>query len=199
MIKIENLKKTYKNNIVFDNINLTINNGELIYIHGVNGSGKSTLFKIISGIIEQDGGKVIKDSDTHIGALIENPGFLENDTIKSNLKFLASLKNNYNETKIEELCNLLNLDYNNKAKIKNYSLGMRQKAGIIQAVMENQNYILLDEPTRGLDNSSIQSFIQLIKQLHNEGKTIVIASHDYISELSYDKHYYLDNGLLKEE
>jgi ABC-2 type transport system ATP-binding protein len=76
---------------------------------------------------------------------------------------------------------------------------MRQKAGIIQAVMENQNYILLDEPTRGLDNSSIQSFIQLIKQLHNEGKTIVIASHDYISELSYDKHYYLDNGLLKEE
>lgn len=199
MIKIKNLKKKYKNNIVFDQLNMTINDGELIYIHGINGSGKSTLFKIISGIIEQDDGEVIMDSDTHIGALIENPGFLENENIKFNLSFLAKLKNNYNQEKIIELCQLFHLDFNSKSKLKNYSLGMRQKTGIIQAIMEDQNVILLDEPTRGLDQDSIEIFCKIINQLHESGKTIIIASHDYISALSYDKHYHLNNGILTKE
>ena len=199
MLKIENLKKSYKNYIVFEHLNLTINDGDLIYIHGINGSGKSTLFKIICGIIEADEGKVIKDDDTYIGALIENPGFIENETIRFNLKFLASLKNNYNEERIIELCQKFHLDYKNKNKLKEYSLGMRQKVGIIQAIMENQNVILLDEPTRGLDDEAIKTFCEIIKALNQEGKTIIIAAHDYLTQLPFNKHYHLKNGLLKEE
>lgn len=199
MIKIENLKKSYRKNIVFEHLNLTIHDGDLIYIKGINGSGKSTLFKIICGIIDADDGNIFKDEDTHIGALIENPGFLENNTIAFNLKFLASLKNNYNEEKIVELCHIFHLDFKSKTKIKNYSLGMRQKTGIIQAIMENQNTILLDEPTRGLDDDAIETFCSLIIQLHNEGKTIVIAAHDYLEQLPFTKHYHLKNGTLKEE
>ena len=199
MLKMENLKKSYKNYIVFDHLNLTINDGDLIYIHGINGSGKSTLFKIICGIIEADEGKVIKDDDTYIGALIENPGFIENETIRFNLKFLASSKNNYNEERIIELCQKFHLDYKNKNKLKEYSLGMRQKVGIIQAIMENQNVILLDEPTRGLDDDAIKTFCEIIKALNQEGKTIIIAAHDYLTHLPFNKHYHLKNGLLKEE
>ncbi len=199
MLKIENLKKCYKNHIIFNQLSLTINDGDLIYIHGINGSGKSTLFKIICGITNQNDGIIIKDGNTHIGALIENPGFLENETIKFNLKFLSSLKNNYNEDKIIELCQLFHLDFFDKSKIKNFSLGMRQKVGIIQAIMEDQNLILLDEPTRGLDQQAIDSFCQLIINLHSQGKTIIIASHDYMTKLPFDKHYNLDNGSLKEE
>lgn len=199
MIKIENLKKSYNHYIVFEHLNLTINDGDLIYIHGINGSGKSTLFKIICGIIEADEGHIYKDKKTHIGALIENPGFLENDTIRFNLKFLSSLKNNYNEARIIELCQHFHLDYKNKAKLKHYSLGMRQKTGIIQAIMEDQNLILLDEPTRGLDDDAIEAFCNIINQLHKEGKTIIIAAHDYLDQLPFNRHFHLKNGLLKEE
>ena len=199
MIKIENLKKSYNNYIVFEHLHLDIHDGDLIYIRGINGSGKSTLFKIICGIIEADDGHIFKDEYTHIGALIENPGFLENDTIRFNLKFLSSLKNNYNEERIVELCKIFNLDYNNKSKLKHYSLGMRQKTGIIQAIMEDQNVILLDEPTRGLDDDSIEAFCHIITQLHEEGKTIIIAAHDYLKQLPFNKHYHLNNGILKEE
>lgn len=199
MLKIENLKKSYKSYTVFENLSLTIHDGDLIYIHGINGSGKSTLFKIICGIIEADEGSIYKDEKTHIGALIENPGFLENDTIRFNLKFLASLKNNYNEERIIDLCNIFHLDYKSKTKLKEYSLGMRQKTGIIQAIMEDQNTILLDEPTRGLDDDSIEAFCKIINNLHKEGKTIIIAAHDYLNQLPFNKHYHLKNGLLKEE
>jgi len=178
---------------------MNIDQGELIYIHGINGSGKSTLFKIICGITEQDEGHIKKDDQVHIGALIENPGFLENENLRFNLKFLASLNNNYNEEKVAKLCQHFHLDYKNKIKMKEYSLGMRQKAGIIQAIMENQNLILLDEPTRGLDDEAIETFCNMINKLHEEGKTIIIAAHDYLEQLTFDKHYHLTNGLLKEE
>lgn len=199
MLKIENLKKAYKKNIVFENLNFQIHQGELIYIHGINGSGKSTLFKLICGISEKDDGTIIKDNNIEIGALIENPGFLENETLRFNLKFLASLKNHYDEQKISNLCEAFHLDYHNKAKLKEFSLGMKQKAGIIQAIMENQDLILLDEPTRGLDNEAIQTFCQIINDLHNNGKTIIIAAHDYLESLPFDKHYHLVNGELIEE
>lgn len=199
MLKIENLKKAYKNHIVFENLYLQINKGDLVYIHGINGSGKSTLFKIICGISEKDGGTIKKNKDVEIGALIENPGFLENETLRFNLKFLASLKNHYNEQKITKLCQDFHLDYQSKAKLKEFSLGMRQKAGIIQAIMEDQELILLDEPTRGLDDEAIKTFCQIINQLHKQGKTIIIAAHDYLDSLAFNKHYHLIEGVLKEE
>lgn len=196
MISLTRVQKKFNNNYVLKDINLSVGNGELIYIHGINGCGKSTLFKIICDILEVDSGIVTIDEDTHIGALIENPAFLERDTMKYNLKYLADFNKNYNEEKIRKLCQLFQLDFDSKAKMKNYSLGMRQKVGIIQAVMENQNLILLDEPTRGLDEESVKSFYQLIHHLIAENKSVIIASHDKYDELHFTKSYQLKKGRL---
>ena len=107
MISLTRVQKKFNNNYVLKDINLSVGNGELIYIHGINGCGKSTLFKIICDILEVDSGIVTIDEDTHIGALIENPAFLERDTMKYNLKYLADFNKNYNEEKIRKLCQLL--------------------------------------------------------------------------------------------
>lgn len=198
VLSIRNLYKSYKKNDVLKNLNMTINKGELIYIHGINGCGKSTLFKLITDIIKPTSGEIVFSADVRIGALIENPGFLENQTLKFNLKFLADFNKAYDENKIIDLCNLFQLDFDSKEKIGKYSVGMRQKAGIIQAFMENQCFILLDEPTRGLDTSSILAFNELIKKSIQENKTIIIAAHDTFDELQFDKKYELKDGYLHE-
>lgn len=199
MLTIRHLYKSFQKNPVLVDLSLEIKDGELIYIHGINGSGKSTLLKIISGILDEDEGEVILSDDIYIGGLIENPGFLDNQSLKYNLRFLASLKKNYDEERIQNLCHQFHLDFHNRSAMKNYSLGMRQKAGIIQAIMENQNLILLDEPTRGLDREAVKTFCEIIENLHNEGKTILIASHEYLKQLPFDHIYYLENGVFHEE
>ena len=136
MLKVNHIKKSFKQNTVLEDINL----------HGKNGCGKSTLFKIICDIIQTDSGTIEKKPDTYIGALIENPGFIENESLRFNLEFLASINHHYNEERIRELCHMYSLDYDSSSTLKNYSVGMRQKAGIIQAVMEDQNLIFFDEP-----------------------------------------------------
>lgn len=196
MIKINKLSKKFKDKSVLTDLNIVIGTGELIYIHGINGSGKSTLFKIICDILEKDNGEIVIDDNVSIGALIENPMFMENQSMAFNLKLLAELNNNYDKNCINELCIKFDLDINDTTKIKDYSVGMRQKVGIIQAIMENQNCIFLDEPTRGLDEKSICVFIEIINKLVDEGKTVVIASHDRIDGLNYSLSYELKNGKL---
>ena len=97
MLKVNHIKKSFKQNTVLEDINLEINKAECLYIHGKNGCGKSTLFKIICDIIQTDSGTIKKKPDTYIGALIENPGFIENESLRFNLEFLASINNHYNE------------------------------------------------------------------------------------------------------
>ena len=197
-LSIRNLYKSFKKNDVLKNLNMTVNKGELIYIHGINGCGKSTLFKLITDIIKPTSGEIVFSADVRIGALIENPGFLENQTLKFNLKFLADFNKAYDKNRIIALCNLFQLDFDNKEKIGKYSVGMRQKAGIIQAFMENQDFILFDEPTRGLDTASIQAFNELIKKSIQANKTIIIAAHDTFDELQFDRKYELKDGYLHE-
>lgn len=195
-ITIHNLTKSFQEHHVIQNLNLTIKAGDCIYIHGMNGCGKSTLLKIIAGILKPDCGTVEESDDVEIGALIENPGFIETESLSYNLQFLANLKHHYDPKHISYLCNLYHLDYNDKTAIKKYSLGMRQKAGIIQAIMENQNIILLDEPTRGLDKESIQIFIKHINNLILENKAIIIASHDYHEDIHFTEIYHMSDGQL---
>ena len=166
MLKIENLNKKFRNNIIFDNVNLEFKKGDLVHLYGINGSGKSTLFKMIAGIIDPDKGKIEIENNKRVGAVIENPGFIENETILYNLKYLFSLLNTYDEKvekSLEKLCEEFNLNLYNKEKIKNYSVGMRQKVSIIQAIMEDQDIILLDEPTRGLDQDAVKQFFNIMK------------------------------------
>lgn len=199
MLKVNHIKKSFNQNIVLEDINLEINTGECIYIHGKNGCGKSTLFKIICDIIQSDSGTIEKKSDTYIGALIENPGFIENESLRFNFEFLASINYHYNEETIRELCHMYSLNYDSSSSLKNYSVGMRQKAGIIQAVMENQNLIFFDEPTRGLDEESIIVFEDMVNALVKKGKSVVIASHDRLAHVRYTHTYLLEEGRLKNE
>ncbi len=196
MLDIKDLNIAFHRHLVLHDLSLHLDDQELVYIHGINGSGKSTLFKLICDIIKPMSGSIEKDKDLSIGALIENPGFLENETLEYNLKFLASLKNHYDPVLVEKLCREFDLPYYERMKLKNFSVGMRQKVGIIQAIMEDQQLILLDEPTRGLDQKSIQTFCQMINDLHDQGRTIMIAAHDYLPDIHYTHIYRLDHGQL---
>lgn len=199
MLDIKDLNKDFHKHTVLQHLSLHLEGNELIYIHGINGSGKSTLFKLICDILKPTSGTIEKKKDLQIGALIENPGFLENETLAYNLRFLASLNNHYDQQYIEELCQQFHLDFHSHMKLKNFSVGMRQKAGIIQAIMEKQELILLDEPTRGLDQESIHIFCQIINQLHQQGHTIMIAAHDYLPDIHYTHIYHLEGQLYLDE
>ena len=196
MLKLEKITKSFKDEKVLQELDLEVGEKDLIHIKGANGCGKSTLFKIITGILSEDSGQIYKDDNIKIGALIENPGFIENESLKYNLKFLLSLTHYNDEKKMEEYCNRLGLDLQNRKSIKKYSLGMRQIAGIIQAIMENQNLILLDEPTRGLDDDSVKEFNKILKELQEENKTIIIASHEGHEGLAFTKNYIMKQGKL---
>lgn len=203
MLEIKNVYKKFRNNIIFEDVNLKFKKGEVVHLYGLNGSGKSTLFKMIADIMEPDKGEIIIDKGKRIGAVIENPGFIENETILYNLKYLYSLLNKYDEeaeNKIKKLCEDFNLDLYSKEKIKNYSVGMRQKVSIIQAIMENQDIILLDEPTRGLDQEAVNLFFDIIKKYSNKNdKVIIIASHDLMDKLDYSRKLIIKDFKIYED
>ena len=199
MLELKQIKKSFGQKLVLKSVSLTAKPGELIHISGINGSGKSTIFKIITGLLEADSGEIRLDENDVVGALIENPDFLEYESAMSNLHFLAKLNNHFNEKNIRNLLRYFMLDPDDPEPIAKYSVGMRQKVGIIQAVMENQNIILLDEPTRGIDQESIGLFVAMLKKLRQQNKIIVVASHDQISELKYDRQFVLKKGILREK
>ena len=196
MLEVNHIAKPFKGNTVLTDVSLQVKAGQLIHISGANGSGKSTLFKIITKLLEPDHGSVRIGKDDVIGALIENPGFLEFESMMTNLKFLANLNNRFDQSYTLQLVKQFGLNPTNLQAISKYSVGMRQKVGIIQAVMEHQSLILLDEPTRGLDKASIEQFIVLIDALINDGKSVMIASHDDVPGLMYDLALRLEDGRL---
>ncbi|MBP2057384.1 ABC-2 type transport system ATP-binding protein [Lactobacillus colini] len=199
MLNVKNLSKSFGKKEVLRKVSFSLKPGERLHIIGKNGSGKSTIFKIITGILKQNSGTVELGEQDTIGALIENPGFLEYESGIENLKFLANLNNNYNEEKVKQLMEEFFLDPNDPQAVKKYSVGMRQKLGIIQAIMENQNIILLDEPTRGIDKESIQVFVDILTKLKNQNRSVIIASHDDIPGLAYDQELKLQDGVLISE
>ena len=199
MLELRQIKKSFGQKLVLKNVSLLAKPGELIHISGINGSGKSTIFKIITGLLKADSGEIRLGENDVVGALIENPDFLEYESAMSNLHFLANLNKRFNEKIVRDLLRHFMLDPDDPEPIAKYSVGMRQKVGIIQAVMENQNIILLDEPTRGIDQESISLFVALLKKLKQQNKIVIVASHDQINELKYDRFFILRQGILQEK
>ena len=199
MLELRQIKKSFGQKLVLKNVSLLAKPGELIHISGINGSGKSTIFKIITGLLKADSGEIRLGENDVVGALIENPDFLEYESAMSNLHFLANLNKRFNEKIVRDLLRHFMLDPDDPDPIAKYSVGMRQKVGIIQAVMENQNVILLDEPTRGIDQESVSLFVALLKKLKQQNKIVVVASHDQINELKYDRLFILRQGILQEK
>lgn len=196
MLRIENVNKNFGKKVILKDINLTVKPGERVHIVGKNGCGKSTLFKIITGILKAQG-QVKLDEEDYLGAMIENPGFLEYEAGLENLKFLANLNHHYDEAKVRNLMKEFSLDPDESQAVSKYSIGMRQKLGIIQAIMENQNIVLFDEPTRGIDKEGVTTFLKMLDRLKEQKVSVIIATHEDIAGLTYDRVLKLENGALE--
>lgn len=196
-IVVDNVSKKFGNNMLFCNANLLVEEGSVVGIVGANGIGKSVLFKMISGIYRVDKGRILvrdkeigKDFDfpPDMGIFIDSPGFVSLFSGFKNLKMLSDIKGIISDDDIKNTMKLVGLDPTNSTPVKNYSLGMKQKLGIAQAIMENQDILLFDEPFNALDADSHQQMRILVKELKQKKKTILLTSHNNndISELCDD-------------
>ena len=208
-IKIENYSKNIGKNKVLSDVDLTLESGIVYGLKGKNGSGKTMLMRAISGLITPTTGKVTIDDKVlgkdisfpeSIGILIENPSFLPQYSGFDNLKMIASIKNCVDDEKIKMYMSEMGLDPDDKKKYRKYSLGMKQKLGIVCAIMENPNIVILDEPINALDEESVERVKQVITRIKTEDKIIIIACHDK-EELFYlaDKIIEIEVGKVKRE
>ena len=204
MIKIENYTQKIKKDIILNDINLHLKENKIYGFVGRNGSGKSILFKGICGLLNISNGKIIikgkeigKDIDFYdnLGAVLDGAGFLPNLSSFDNLKLLASIRNKISDSDIKSALNKVGVDPNDKKKYTKYSLGMKQKLALAQAIMENPELLILDEPFNGLDSYSVKDIREMLIDFKKEGKTILISSH--IKEdidILCDEVYELDRG-----
>lgn len=206
MIEIKNITKSYDERKILDNISINFEEGKIYGIIGQNGSGKSVLLKVMSGFITPDQGTIIYDGKDinkeetfpdNTGVLLDNSGFVPNLTGFDNLKLLATINKIIDDDEIiEELKNVNLLEEKDKKYYK-YSLGMRKKLGICQAIMEHQKYVILDEPFSGIDKGSLAMIYDYLKKIKSEGRTLIISTHtsDRAKDL-YDEIYELEEGKL---
>ncbi|HGQ0613314.1 TPA: ATP-binding cassette domain-containing protein, partial [Streptococcus pneumoniae] len=183
----KNIELKLKKTCVFQNLNFSCKQGEIIGITGANGSGKSVLFKLIAGLYSPSYGEVLINGENivperkipaNLGALIEEPGFINYYSGFKNLQYLASIRGVVGNQEINDTLKIVGLYEQKDQKVKTYSLGMRKKLGIAQAIMENPSILLLDEPMNALDKSSVENMRTLFRKLSSEkGTTILIASH----------------------
>ncbi|MEG2575465.1 MAG: ATP-binding cassette domain-containing protein [Christensenella sp.] len=205
-ISVQHVYKDFNGEEVLHDVHHDFESGKIHGIVGNNGSGKTVLFKCICGFLRSSTGKILvdyeevgKDMDfpDNMGLIIETPGFLPTLTGFKNLQLLASLKKKIGNKEIRETIRRVGLDPDLKKPVSKYSLGMRQRLGIAQAIMEDPALLILDEPLNGLDKQGVQDMRTLIKGLRDKGKTILLASHNAadIEELC-DTVCEMDAGVL---
>lgn len=205
-VEINNYKKVIKGNTILSDINLKFQRGKVYGFKGKNGSGKSMLFRAISGLIKATEGEVMINGKKigrdisfpeNLGLLIEYPGFLSDFTGFQNLKYLADINKKIDDNKIKNTLEAVGLDPEDKRKFKKYSLGMKQRLGVAQAVMENPDIIILDEPTNALDIDGVELINKIILELRNQNKLILISNHDKEEmEMIADEIYTIHEGKI---
>lgn len=205
IVKVENVTKYFKQEKVLDDVNMNLETGHIYGIVGKNGAGKTVLFKIIAGFIKPSSGKVTvagkiigvdRDFPDSLGLIIETPGFLSQYNAYQNLLYLANINNKISKEDIKEAIRMVGLDPDSNKKVGKFSLGMRQRLGIAQAIMENPNLIILDEPMNGLDKKGIEDVKELLLKLKSDGKTILMASH-YAEDMEIcDEVFQMEDGKL---
>jgi ABC-2 type transport system ATP-binding protein len=187
IISLKNVSKAYKGLTLFDGVDLNVEKGKIYGIVGPNGSGKSVLFKMICGFVFPDEGTIIvegveigksKRFPDNFGIIIDRPGYIANKTGFQNLKELALIRGKISDEKIFETMEMVGLQPQAKQKVKHYSLGMKQKLAIAQAIMEDQQVLILDEPFNALDAESVDRIRNLLLSFKNEGRTILLTSHN---------------------
>lgn len=206
IIEVQNAHKFFGDEHVLKDVSCTFEKGKIHGIIGNNGSGKTVLMKCICGFQKLDRGTIWvnhkqvgidMDFPEDIGIIIETPGFLPHLSGSQNLRILASLQRKANIHTIRAVLEQVGLDPDMKKSVGKYSLGMRQRLGFAQALMEDPSLLILDEPFNGLDKYGVVHIRNVIKELREEGKTIILASHNQkdIDELC-DAVYEMDAGVL---
>lgn len=204
MIRILDGCKTLKKQAVLKNVCIEVEKGSVCGIVGNNGSGKTVLFKCILGLYQFDNGTLWIDGKEHTksdgilknaSAVIETPAFLEGHTGLQNLKYLYELDHKSDKKHLENVMKQVGLDPKLKKKVRNYSLGMKQRLSIAQVLMDNKELIILDEPMNGLDKHGVLDVRRIILELKERGKTILVASHNPLDiEMLCDKVYEMEAG-----
>lgn len=206
-IEVQNVVKRFRDQVVLKNVSISFEKGKIHGIVGRNGSGKTVLFKCICGLMHPEEGVILVngkrvgrdvDMPEDIGAIIEAPGFLPNYSGYKNLRFLANIRRKIGKEEILNVLKTVGLDPESRKHVGKYSLGMRQRLGIAQAIMEDPEILILDEPMNGLDNAGVQDIRALLLELKTQGKTILLASHNHedIAALC-DTVHEMDGGVLE--
>ncbi len=207
IIEIKNISKKFKDNVLYKNASLTIKSGKTIGIVGGNGVGKSVLFKLITGLEFVDEGEIYVrgrrvgknlDFPTNTGLFVNQPGYIDFYDGFTNLKLLASIQDKINDDDIKKCMERVGLNPNDKTKVKNFSVGMKQKLGITQSIMENQDIILLDEPFNSLDFQTNVEVVSLLLDLKKETKTILLTSHqhEYLEKICDELYIILNKEIV---
>ena len=206
MVKLEGVTKTFKKAVVVQEVTAEFRQGEITGIVGRNGSGKTVLFKMICGLLQPTAGKITvngkqigKDVDfpESIGVIIETPGFLPFQSGYRNLMEIAGINHKIRKEEVREALRQVGLNPDSRKPVGKYSLGMRQRLGIAQAIMENPDVLVLDEPMNGLDETGVEEIRKLFLGLKESGRTLLIASHNKEDiEVLCDKVYRMDGGVL---
>ena len=187
LVDVKDVSIAFGSTPVLSHASLAIDEHDFMGVQGPNGSGKSVLFKLIVGFLKPDSGRVVvspklksagEDFPSKIGIIIDRPGFIGGLTGFDNLRRLASIRGLIGDQHIEEALHRVGLAPNLRQSVRHYSLGMKQKLALAQAFMEGQPLLLLDEPFNGLDKTSVRDIRVLLHELHEEGRTIVMTSHN---------------------
>lgn len=206
MINVNNVSKRFGENEVLSDISAELDSGKIYGLVGRNGCGKTMLMKCICGFVKPTSGKIVidgnvlgKDMDVpeHIGIIIENPGFIPYYSGYKNLRLLASVRGKTGKKEIAEYMEMVGLDAKSKKHVSKYSLGMRQKLGIVQAIMERPEILLLDEPMNGLDRKSVELVRNLIKKTADAGAVVLLSSHNQEDiDTLCDVVYHMEDGRI---
>jgi ABC-2 type transport system ATP-binding protein len=206
-ISVSHVTKKFKDAVVLNDVNVNFDKSQIHGLIGRNGSGKTMLMKCICGLVPITSGTIVvnqkqigKDVQIpeNIGAIIETPGFLPNYSGYHNLLFLSKIKGTISGEEIKQAIRKVGLNPDDKKNVGKYSLGMRQRLGLAQAIMENPDLLILDEPMNGLDKEGVSDMRVLLLELKNQGKTIILASHsaedidvlcDSVSEMEHGELY----------
>lgn len=208
-VELKNVEKSFKDNVILTNVNLVFESGKIYGLAGRNGSGKSVLTKMITGLYLPTKGEITWDNKNlnmkkefppNMGALIEKPNFFTSLTGLENLELLSNIKKIIGKDEILEALEIVNLIDDKDKKYNKYSLGMKQKLGIAQAIMEKPEFLILDEPFNGIEKITVDKIKKYLLKLKKEGKTIIISSHikEDLDELC-DEIYLFDGGLVTRE
>lgn len=206
-ISIEHVRKDFRGEQVLRDINLELEAGRVYGLVGNNGSGKTVLMKCICGFLPVSAGSIRVDGKLigveidfpeSMGVIIETPGFLPHLTGKRNLEILAGLQNRISKEEIIRTLQRVGLDPSLKKPVAKYSLGMRQRLGIAQAIMEDPRLLILDEPFNGLDKHGVEEIRELFLELKESKKTIIMSSHNSEDiRLLCDRVYEMDGGEMR--